>query len=334
MAFIGRRSIVKTAAKLFAVIVFTALLVFGAIILGLRIKHLDFYGSTFKEFEVPGLNDGFVPQGLDYCGQQSVFLISGYESGSNKAMVYAVTPNGNFRGFSLKSADGETLVCHSGGISHTEKYVYVVGGGKCYVFPFAGFFSDDDTSVTAVQSFDSFNRASFCCCDNDYLYIGEYYYPIGYGTDASHHVTTPAGDKNKAVITAFRVEDSSPVGVNANPAFAVSTTERIQGMCFSKDKVFLSASSAFRGSQIYVYDYSGAKESVGSLSIDGCEIPLYYLDSGNLISTTEVLPKSEGIIILGDRLYMLFESASRRFMYGRLLDGQYVYSAPMDFFGL
>ena len=79
MTFIGHRSVIKTAAKLFSVIIFTALLVFGAVILGLRIKHQHFYGSAFKEFEVLGLSGGFVPQGLDYCEEQSVFLISGYE---------------------------------------------------------------------------------------------------------------------------------------------------------------------------------------------------------------------------------------------------------------
>ena len=335
MTFIGHRSVIKTAAKLFSVIIYTALLVFGAVILGLRIKHRHFYGSAFKEFEVPGLSGGFVPQGLDYCEEQSVFLISGYESGSNRAIVYAVTHNGNYRELSLENTDGKELICHSGGISHTEKYVYVVGGGKCYVFPFDAFFSEEKPSVTAVQSFDSFNRASFCTCDGEYLYIGEYYYPIGYNSDASHHITTPSEDINKAVIMAFKLDDGSSAGVDVQPAFALSATDRIQGMCVAKGgRLFLSASSVFRGSQIYVYDYNAVRENSGSLSIGDGEIPLYYLDSKSLISTTEILPQSEGIIMLGDRLYMLFESASRRYMYGKLLDSQYVYSAPMDFFVL
>lgn len=330
---VSTRGYLKTVLKIVVIAVIAIALLFAAAMTVLRIKNRDFYDAAYKEFEIPGLGNRFVPQGLDFCEEQGIFLISGYDSRDSRAVVYACGRDGKYREFALTDTSGGTLFCHSGGIAHTEKYVYVVGGERCYVFPIDGFFSEENSDIAAVKSFDTFNRASFCHADEKYLYIGEYYYPIGYQTDNSHHITTPSGDNNKAVVMAFALSGSSAVGVNTAPSFALSTTERIQGMCIDKvGRLFLSASSAFRGSQIYVYDYSAAKENVGSFSYKNGEMPIYYLDSGNLISSTEILPKSEGIITLGDRLYMLFEAASSKFLYGRLLDCQYVYSAPTDYF--
>ena len=49
-----------------------------------------------------------------------------------------------------------------------------------------------------------------------------------------------------------------------------------------------------------------------------------------MIKKIEILPKSEGITLCKDKLLMNFESASVKFLYGKLLKGEYVYSIPLE----
>lgn len=164
------------------------------------------------------------------------------------------------------------------------------------------------------------------------MFIGEYHYPVKYGTDTSHHFTTPADEENCAVVMSFSLDNNLPLGVSEIPEMALSIQSRVQGISFiDGKKLVMSASSVFQGSQLYVHDYQKALAGYeDKIVVDGREIPVYFLDSGTLLNCIEVLPKSEGITVSEYRLYMIFESASNKFKYGKLLDSEYVYSIPIE----
>lgn len=116
------------------------------------------------------------------------------------------------------------------------------------------------------------------------------------------------------------------------PDRTISIPGRVQGMCLTDSGIMiLSESSIFQGSQLLFYDYTSVlNKSADNFIIDQTEIPLYNVDNDSLLDTVSILPKSEGITLCGNRVYMIFESASNRFQYGKFLDAQYVYSLPIS----
>ena len=159
-----------------------------------------------------------------------------------------------------------------------------------------------------------------------------YYYFVKYRTDETHHFVTPKGDENCAITTVFELDEDESFGVCMEPEMVLSITGRAQGMCVIDDNTLvLSTSGGFMGAQLRVYDYKAALDGEeGKFKIGDKEIPVYYLDSGNLINTIEILPKGEGVTMCEDRLFVVFESASTRFKFGKFLECQYVYSVLME----
>lgn len=307
---------------------FAFLIMSGIFKYGIKLCYYPFYQNAQKLFELPEFASEFVPQGLTYCEEEDVFLISGYIYKSNESKIYVVKPNGDYRCVAVMREDGNVLHSHSGGICENGEYVYLAGGnGKCYVFDKADLLNDAETNITMTGEFKTGNTASFCYTDDQYLYVGEYYYRFKYVTRFDHHLTTPCGDANNAIITVFALDEHKKYGVRKSPEMGLSITGRIQGMCMTDDgQLVLSASSIFQGSQLYYYDFERILEGQqDSLSVRGEEIPLYYVDMESLIAKKEILPKAEEILFYDGHIYMLFEAACSRFRYGTLLDAQYVY---------
>lgn len=290
----------------------------------------DFYSVSRREFQLPDIHVGFVPQGFAYT--DGYYLLSGYESGSNESRIYVAETGQAFREVAVLDTDGGPFVNHAGGISCAGDYVYLAGcDGKCYVFS-SDILSDTEAAATVLGSFETDNNADFCYIDKDQLYVGEYYYNIKYPTDTSHHMVTPAGDTNCAIMTVYPLDASMDYGVDPQPMEAYSIPEAVQGVCVTQNgEIALSASSGFSVSDLHLYEKPAAQGSFtlsyeeGSLSV-----PLYYLDSGSKISTSHPLPKSEGIIFTDGRFQIIFESASNKFLYGKLLGADYAYSFSLD----
>lgn len=293
---------------------------------GFSLYFWDFYGRAERAFQVPGLEGDFVPQGIDSFGDG--FLVSGYHARSNQASLFHVDAVGNARALTLLTPDGSRLYCHAGGVAAEGSFVYLVGGSQCYVFS-AGEVADwDRTEVTALGSFSTRNRASFCTVWDGALLVGEYARGDRYSTPESHHLTTPSGDENAAVAFLFPLEEKEPLGVQESPAAAVSLPERIQGICFTNDgRAVLSASGALGVSQLYLYDREEVERGTDLHFTwpDGESVPLYCFDSAAALDTLPLPPQAEETTFRGGKLYVLFESASFRFQYGKLVGTDAVY---------
>ena len=53
---------------------------------------------------------------------------------------------------------------------------------------------------------------------------------------------------------------------------------------------------------------------------------MYYLDSGSVTETIEAPPMSEEIVCLDGRLYVLNESACNKYIFGKLMSANDLYS--------
>ena len=88
----------------------------------------------------------------------------------------------------------------------------------------------------------------------------------------------------------------------------------------------LSTSVLFSSSRLYFYDFDSVHDSqYVAFFIDGIPVPLYFLDKESLTNTMVSPPKAEGIDCYGNTIYVIFESASNRFVLGKFIGGDYVY---------
>lgn len=285
----------------------------------------DFYSDAQAHFKVPGLDEGFVPQGLHYVSSTGEFLISGYEGNEEKSILYS----GGEKGFKKIEVlkDGGKFFCHTGGISTWGDFAYIAGcDGYCYVLSLSDIF-DNDNTARVIGAFFTGNNADFIGAAQGKLYIGEYYSPIFFPTDSAHHIKTPCEDEHKAIMAAFCLSEESMLGIDPMPKEIYSIRDSVQGVCITDDgNIVMSSSNNINGAFLTTYSFSSFKASEASFNFQGIELPLYFLDSTLKSSSREILPNSEGIVYFADKIYMLFESASYKFVYGKWLGADYIYS--------
>lgn len=300
-----------------------------------RLPVLDYYRASEKSFRIPGLNNGFVPQGLSYDADADLFFVTGYQKDGTASPVYTVSPaDGTVNRTPLLNADGTAFTGHAGGLSVHGDYVYVAGGeDNCvYVFSRSGILSAPEEGVpclgsveTALPDGDGIH-AAFTTVHDGKLYVGEFYREPNYPTPESHKITTRVGDRNTALALAyeFTVDADNRFGLAPVPCAAYSLPGLVQGMCFDEGTVYLSTSYGLAFSHIYAYDTS-ALASEGMIA----DVPLYAMDSASLTDTLQLPPMSEEIEVLDGRLYTMCESASQKYLFGKLTGGAWCYSTPI-----
>ena len=318
-------SAIRRILYIFAWALIIALSIFLCFRFSLPRSFDGFYGKAKRHFEVPGLDEEFVPQGLDYVSERGKFIISGYEGDEEKSVIYVCEAD-SYKKVNITKDSGE-FFCHSGGICAWGDFVYMAGcDGYCYIISCEELF-DQDGTAKVMGAFYVGNNANFLSAHGGKLYVGEYYFPLFFPTEEHHHLKTPCGDMNRALMVTFSLIDDGILGVNPTPREIYSIRDSVQGISITDDsKILMSSSNSINGAFLTSYDLSSARLSGDTLSFLGHELPIYYLDDSSMISTMEILPNSEGITFYGGRVYMVFESASYKFPYGKWLDSQYIYS--------
>jgi hypothetical protein len=139
-----------------------------------------------------------------------------------------------------------------------------------------------------------------------------------------HRLTTPAGDSNTALMTVFDIDDSAEFYINPTPTAAYSLTGLVQGMTFTENRIVLSTSYGLASSHLYFYDTSKITE--GQFTVNNTTVPLYYLDSASLVETVTAPPMSEEIVYKDGYIYIMTESASNKYIFGKLMSGVNLYA--------
>ena len=117
----------KLATFIIMIALFLAFSIF-AIVYYYGESYSDFYGKTQAEFTIPGLDEGFVPQGIEYEQENDIFLISGYMANGSASRVYVV--KGEEANYVTLSYNNESLTNHFGGITTDGTGVWIGGEGK------------------------------------------------------------------------------------------------------------------------------------------------------------------------------------------------------------
>lgn len=279
-------------------------------------NYKNFYAQATQEFQIPGLNEGLVPQGLTYHQNSQNFLVAGYMKDGSASRVYVVGEEVKY--FTLKT-DGADYVGHAGGIATYGDYGYLVGDKKLCIFNINDALElENGKSVNILASFDTPNGADFINIQNGKVYLGEFYHETKYPTSAKHHIATANNDMNYAVTYVYDIQDATPGNpyhfyVN-DPTFAISTTEKVQGMCFAPDgKVVLSTSWSLSDSKLYVYKALNELETQEFKFSDDKTINMYVLDDTNLLKTFEAPSMSEEVTLVNGKVYVVFENACAKY---------------------
>ena len=303
------------------------LLVWLALFLGKYAIYPDFFAEREKEFQIPGIHDGYVPQGLATVDEEgSAFMLSGY-NGKHIDLYYYDAEKDLSKRVIPVDGEGNTLKGHGGGVTVNKDFVYVADDSSILVFSLAEIrAAEDGGDVVCHGKIPVDNQASFCFSDADFLYVGEFYRPVDYETEKSHYYTTPAGDKNCAILSCYRLNDDGSLA-EKYPIYSISIPSQVQGFAIKDNTVMISRSWGLETATLEFY--SGMQNSGTTISVSGREVPLYYLDSSNLTKAVKLPCFSEELCVVGDRVYISFESACDKYIVGKFFFATYIASYPI-----
>lgn len=273
----------------------------------------DYFGARTAVAELPDLDKGFVPQGITYLPEEEVYLLCGYMDDETASRIY-VLKDGAFTVLSLRHTDGSAYNGHAGGITSAGDYVYISNNKRLYVLEKQSVLSaNSGEAVSFLGSVSVPCRASFCSSDGERVYVGEYHKEENYPTDPSHKLTAPDGSVFQALVFGYTVSPEAPFGLKSDtPAVAYSMYDEIQGFALLPDgTAALSCSDSSTSSGLHLYNC--ADEADGWFSLNGAEIPLYYLTDARAVEKIKLPRMSEDIEYRGGDIIIIFESGARKF---------------------
>lgn len=284
-----------------AAVLCLALLLVG----GLNIAKFPIYSEYYSMEETlctnPGLNDGFVCQGICVSEENDVILVSGYMADKSHSRIYVTDLESNSYYVELTRNGGEKYTGHAGGIALTGDTVYISNGSKLYVFSLTDVLNaKNGDKVDIGEGVKVNSAASFVYADEEYVYVGEFNNPA---EEQKEHIY----GGNRSIIEKYSHDDLE------NPVKIYSIGNYAQGVCFTPDsKVILSTSYGLTSTVYYVYNEADATDSGETL--DGA--PVYML--GECVREIKGPAMGEDLDYYNGKVITLTESASNKYIFGKL----------------
>lgn len=138
---------------------------------------------------------------------------------------------------------------------------------------------------------------------------------------------TPDGTENPAVMYAFAADPTRPGRFATVPDNVFSIPGMVQGTCTTDDgRIVLSVSYGIAPSHLLAYNVNLAAPDGTFTTGSGDEVELFCLDSRNLTEDLVGPPMQEGIESHDGRVYTTDESASNKYIFGKLCGAGRVYA--------
>ena len=293
--------LLKGLVILIVAILCLALLLVG----GLNIAKFPIYSEFYSMEETlctnPGLDDGFVCQGICVSEENGVILVSGYMADKSNSRIYVTDFESNSYFVELTRNGGEKYTGHAGGIALTGDTVYISNGSKLYVFSLTDVLNaKNGEKVDIGEGVKVSSAASFIYADEEYVYVGEFNNPA---EEQKEHIY----GENHSIIEKYSHDDLE------NPVKIYSIGDYAQGVCFTPDgKVILSTSYGLTSTVYYVYNEADATDT-GEM-LDGA--PVYML--GECVREIKGPAMGEDLDYYNGKVITLTESASNKYIFGKL----------------
>lgn len=332
--------IISTVLVVAAAVLVVALLCFKLVD---SIMYSSFYDVAEDEFYIPDLMDGYVPQGFEYMKEEKVFLSCGYMSNEEDASrVYVIDRDGEEYYYTELVTDLlKPYTGHTGGIAYYGEYVYITGDEGIDVFSLEDILTkstEKAPKLGTVNTKDFGVDPAYCFIYDDQLYTGNFHNGENYVAPESQKLNIEGRDKNNAVMLCFDLHTQqyrNNYYVSQTPVALYSMPDKVQGVCVIEGQgIAISASYGMSASNIYVHKMDKVKEITypyAEAMIGVKNIPLYVIDSKTLDSQLEAPPMSEEIIYLDGKIWIMNESASNAYIFGKFTTGNYLYSVEYPF---
>ncbi|MBQ9790016.1 MAG: hypothetical protein IJW24_00265 [Clostridia bacterium] len=281
-----------------------------------------FFGASYpayevlakEEFNISGLSEGFIPQGISYDRVSGKFLLSGYMNDTSKpSRVYVVDSETQDEKYVTFTDGGEDYFGHAGGVAVYGNFAYIAGDGKVHEVNLDDVLNANNGDKVEFQyTLDPGNGADCLTVNGNELWVGEFYKKGKYETDESHHLTNSAGETNMAVSFAFALDASGIV--SDVPIRGLSTPNQLQGIEFlGEDRVMISTSYSLPNSKLHVFENVFGVAPEHSLEVNGASVPVFVLSSANCVLSIDAPCMSEEIVLANNKVYILYESACSKY---------------------
>lgn len=334
-----RRILRNVIISLMVLLLLIALLLLG-VRLYFRLPLSDYYRASEVAFRIPGLSEGFIPQGLDFDEENGLWLVTGYQKDGGAAPLYLLDEDGTQQKKLLFSlSDGTPYLGHAGGLALRDDRLYLAGGedGCVHVYAYSALLdASDGSSVPAMGSISTARSEEDCLgpafvtIAKGALIVGEFYRAGDYPTPDNHIVECASGDTHRALALVYPLDQTEALGVSPAPTLAYALPAQVQGMYFSEGNWYLSSSWGLSRSVISVYDDARlAREN--DVTLLGYTLPCYSLSADSHVSAVQFPPMAEEIVVRKGKLYVMNESASRKYVFGMFTGGNRCYATDLSY---
>ena len=338
----------RITVKVIMTIVLVIVMLLAIVKVGERLFFTPFYSNAAAEFKIPGLSEGYIPQGFELYtvtnedqSESNYFLACGYMNNKSASRVYLLDTQGNVLSTTyLKKTNKEGNVVdytgHTGGIcvNYEKGLVYISGSGGLDVFKLSDIVNPDVSDACLVGEFKVSDKVdpAYCKIYDGYIYAGSFHHAGPYDTDAKQHFVTPNGDSNMSVLLKYKLDNSCEYGISPNLEAVYSTPSYVQGIALTGEgELILSCSWGLSISKLYIHNLEAvhAKSASADASLWGENVPVYYVDGASLTQTISAPPMAEEIVYYNDRIWIMNESACNKYIFGKFTSGNYLFSYYM-----
>ena len=299
----------EALAKILGIFLAAVLCLALILVGGLNLAKFPIYSEYYSIEETlctnPGLNDGFVCQGICVSEENEVILVSGYMADKSRSRIYVTDFDSNSYYVELTRKGGEDYTGHAGGIALTGDTVYISNGSKLYVFSLSSVLSAKNGDVIDIGDGVKVNSAaSFVYADESYVYVGEFNNPA---EEQKEHIYDTPNGTNHSIVERYSHNDLE------NPDKIYSIGDYVQGVCFTPDgQIIFSTSYGLTSTQYYVYNEADATDSGNVLD----DAPVYFL--GECVRKVSGPAMGEDLDYYNGKIITLTESASNKYIFGKL----------------
>ncbi len=340
-----KKTKLEKAMKVLKIVMLSILIFVGVLYYGIQIWFkvpvTAYYNASTQAFEIPGLNDNFVPQGFCYDEKETQYLMSGYDSTGAASSIYVINDEKDevkvaTKRVRLAKKNGDKFDGHAGGVAINGDYVYLANGQRIYVFSYNEIKSAKNNDVVKFLGYKELKSdndsvsASFVHTYNGKLYVGEFHDGGQYKVNPAHKITTNAGDTRHALMLEYDLTDNDEdYGISTVPACAYAIPNKVQGVCVDGDTIYCSTSYGLTFSEIYKFDLS-KKASEGTKNVIGYDLPLYSLDRVSHVRTYTTAPMAEELVYKDGKLYIMSEFACNKYIMGKFVEGKFCYATDLS----
>ncbi|MBR3094018.1 MAG: hypothetical protein IKH12_00320 [Clostridia bacterium] len=284
-------------------------------------------------FVIPGLAEGYIPQGICYDDAHGCYLISGYFEDDTPSRICMVSKNGAL----LKSAavltpGGKRSAGHFGGIAVFGDLIYLANTDNLYVLRFSALQAAEDSVQAEASLKTCLPATSGAEVVDGVLWLTQFHENSGKSAKAASPVyTTKGGHKLYARADGYVLDKAAPLGIRAEsivdgaayPDRAMAIPPEVQGMTFTPDGKLVFSCSYGRTvrSIVSVYDDVTARKADETLTFGSFSVPLHHCRLIDRKATYTAPPMLQEVCVDPQgRLCFLSEAGAAKYRCGGGLD--------------